>query len=411
MHIKEVIIDGFKSYANRTVISGWDREFNAITGLNGSGKSNILDAICFVLGISNLSHVRCNNLQELIYKKGQSRVTKASVTIVFDNSDKNGSPVSYEQYNEITVTRQIVVGGRNKYMINGRTAQLSRVKNLFHSVQLNVNNPHFLIMQGRITKVVNMKPPELLGMLEEAAGTRMYETKKNSAMKTIIKKQAKVDEINKVITEEITPQLDKYKKERANYLQWSANNTEIDRLTRYLIAYEYYQAMIMQQNGKEIESKCLEHKKELEYSIDDYKIELENVQQEVNKLKIQQEEFINQSYQNLLNNAEEQNKNVVRYQSMVQNKQNEINKLNDKIKKDVNQLKLSKLIDKKQEEIIDLKTDATNKMNEYNELTDEINAMKGQLLGFFIIIIIIIIIIITKRFISITINEYTTYDY
>ena len=51
MHIKEVIIDGFKSYANRTVISGFDPEFNAITGLNGSGKSNILDAICFVLGI------------------------------------------------------------------------------------------------------------------------------------------------------------------------------------------------------------------------------------------------------------------------------------------------------------------------------------------------------------------------
>lgn len=54
MHIKEIILDGFKSYANRTVISGWDQSFNAITGFNGSGKSNILDSICFVLGISNL---------------------------------------------------------------------------------------------------------------------------------------------------------------------------------------------------------------------------------------------------------------------------------------------------------------------------------------------------------------------
>ena len=57
MYIEELILDGFKSYATRTVISGWDREFNAITGLNGSGKSNILDAICFVLGITNLSQV------------------------------------------------------------------------------------------------------------------------------------------------------------------------------------------------------------------------------------------------------------------------------------------------------------------------------------------------------------------
>lgn len=57
MYIEEVILEGFKSYATRTVISNWDPQFNAITGLNGSGKSNILDAICFVLGIDNLRQV------------------------------------------------------------------------------------------------------------------------------------------------------------------------------------------------------------------------------------------------------------------------------------------------------------------------------------------------------------------
>lgn len=57
MYIKSIIIDGFKSYANRVEINGFDPQFNAITGLNGTGKSNILDSICFVLGISNLSHV------------------------------------------------------------------------------------------------------------------------------------------------------------------------------------------------------------------------------------------------------------------------------------------------------------------------------------------------------------------
>ena len=57
MFIKSIIIDGFKSYGSRTEINGFDPEFNAITGMNGTGKSNILDAICFVLGISNLSHV------------------------------------------------------------------------------------------------------------------------------------------------------------------------------------------------------------------------------------------------------------------------------------------------------------------------------------------------------------------
>lgn len=75
--------------------------------------------------------------------------------------DKSQSPYGYEQFDELTITKQIVVGGRNKYLINGTNATTTRVHDLFHSVQLNVNNPHFLIMQGRITKILNMKPPEV----------------------------------------------------------------------------------------------------------------------------------------------------------------------------------------------------------------------------------------------------------
>ncbi|XP_075111313.1 structural maintenance of chromosomes protein 2-1 isoform X2 [Nicotiana tabacum] len=242
MYIKEICLEGFKSYATRTVVSGFDPFFNAITGLNGSGKSNILDSICFVLGITNLQQVRASNLQELVYKQGQAGITKATVSVVFDNSDRSRSPLGYEDCTEITVTRQIVVGGRNKYLINGHLAQPSRVQNLFHSVQLNVNNPHFLIMQGRITKVLNMKPPEILSMLEEAAGTRMYETKKEAALKTLEKKQSKVDEIDKLLDQEILPALEKLRKERMQYMQWANGNAELDRLKRFCIAYEYVEA-------------------------------------------------------------------------------------------------------------------------------------------------------------------------
>ena len=161
MFVKEITIDGFKSYAQRQVVAGFDPQFNAITGLNGSGKSNILDSICFVLGIQNLqqvgarrapargcwrtgadarcwrwgrlrggaaaggrvlqppapppphihtqlctrhpdapcpaprtpAQVRANSLQELVYKQGQAGVTKATVSIVFDNTEKERGPV------------------------------------------------------------------------------------------------------------------------------------------------------------------------------------------------------------------------------------------------------------------------------------------------------------------------------
>lgn len=220
----------------------FDSHFNAITGLNGSGKSNILDSICFVLGITNLSQVRAGNLTELVYKQGQAGINKATVTIVFNNEDEANSPAGYESCKEISVTRQVLLGGKSKYLINGRVSVAKKVQDLFHSVQLNVNNPHFLIMQGRITKVLNMKPNEILGMVEEAAGTRMYETKRVAALSTIDKKQLKLDQINSVLCEEITPTLEKLRGEKQNYLKWSKNHADIERLERLVVAGEYYKA-------------------------------------------------------------------------------------------------------------------------------------------------------------------------
>lgn len=250
MHIKSIILDGFKSYGQRTEVNGFDREFNAITGLNGSGKSNILDSICFVLGITNLGQVRAGSLQDLVYKSGQAGITKASVTVKFDNSDKSSGPLGYEQYEEITVTRQTVVGGKNKYLINGTNVTNKRVMDMFCSVQLNVNNPHFLIMQGRITKVLNMKPPEILSMVEEAAGTRMYEGKKQAAYKTIEKKDAKLQELDEMIAQDVGPRLQKLKDDRSQYLEYQKVQREVDHLSRIFIAWKFQSA---QKSSKDLQ--------------------------------------------------------------------------------------------------------------------------------------------------------------
>ncbi|XP_030852161.1 structural maintenance of chromosomes protein 2-like [Strongylocentrotus purpuratus] len=286
MYIKEIIVDGFKSYAQRTEIKGFDPLFNAITGLNGSGKSNILDSICFLLGISNLSQVRAGSLQELVYKGGQAGVTKATVTIVFDNKDKKQSPVGYDSFDEFTVSRQVVIGGRNKYLINGSNANNSRVQDLFCSVQLNVNNPHFLIMQGRITKVLNMKPPEILSMIEEAAGTRMYENKKASAQKTIEKKDAKLKEIESVLNEEITPTLTRLNEERSSYLEYQKVLRELDHLTKLHVAYQFVSAEKLSKESEQELGKIAEATTAMRQrmkEIDDKLLELTNTIQALEK--------------------------------------------------------------------------------------------------------------------------------
>ncbi|CAD1781801.1 similar to Saccharomyces cerevisiae YFR031C SMC2 Subunit of the condensin complex [Maudiozyma barnettii] len=239
MKVEELIIDGFKSYATRTVISDWDPQFNAITGLNGSGKSNILDAICFVLGISSMSTVRASNLQDLIYKRGQAGVTKASVTIVFDNSDKTNSPIGFKDSPKISVTRQIVLGGTSKYLINGHRAPQQTILQLFQSVQLNINNPNFLIMQGKITKVLNMKPTEILSLIEEAAGTKMYEDRREKAERTMAKKEEKLQENRSLLVEEIGPKLEKLKQEKRMFLEFQTTQSDLEKISRIVRAFDY----------------------------------------------------------------------------------------------------------------------------------------------------------------------------
>ncbi|KAL7818855.1 RecF/RecN/SMC [Trichoderma aethiopicum] len=289
MRVIEVIIDGFKSYAVRTVISGWDESFNSITGLNGSGKSNILDAICFVLGITNMSTVRAQNLQDLIYKRGQAGVTKASVTIVFDNRDKKKSPIGFEEYATISVTRQIVLGGTSKYLINGHRAQQQTVQNLFQSVQLNINNPNFLIMQGRITKVLNMKPVEILAMIEEAAGTRMFEDRRDKALKTMAKKETKLQELSELLRDEIEPKLEKLRGEKRAFLDFQQTQNDLERLSRVVVAYDYTKCQEkLKQSAADLEAKK-QRQKNLESSVARLRNEISNLEEDANKVRAQRD--------------------------------------------------------------------------------------------------------------------------
>ncbi|WPG99560.1 putative nuclear condensin complex subunit Smc2 [Acrodontium crateriforme] len=286
MRITELIIDGFKSYAVRTVITSWDPTFNAITGLNGSGKSNILDAICFCLGIGRFELLRASGgVQDLIYKRGQAGVTKASVTLVFDNSDKPRSPIGFEDYATISVTRQIVLGGTSKYLVNGHRAQQQTVQNLFQSVQLNINNPNFLIMQGRITKVLNMKSTEILGMVEEAAGTRMFEDRREKALRTMTKKQAKVEEIESLLKEEIEPKLEKLRNEKRAFLEFQSAQSDLERLTKLVVAYDYIKSKSkLHQSGQDL-TKKKERASQIEANKDKLEREIGVLEEDMEKVR------------------------------------------------------------------------------------------------------------------------------
>ncbi|NXK91437.1 SMC2 protein, partial [Formicarius rufipectus] len=285
MYIKSIVLEGFKSYAQRTEVRDFDPLFNAITGFNGSGKSNILDSICFVLGISNLSQVRATTLQDLVYKSGQSGITKAVVSIKFDNTNKSQSPLGFEANDEIIVTRQVIVGDRSKYLINGVNVSNNRVQDLFCSIGLNVNNPHFLIMQGQITKVLNMKPPEILAMIEEAAGTRLYECKKRVVQKTIEKKESKLKNIQTVLKEEINPTLEKLRQERASYLEYQKLVRETEHLDRYCIAYNFFVAEEMKVSSVDVLKEMQSNVEKLQESMAEIELKVKELNENIAQME------------------------------------------------------------------------------------------------------------------------------
>ncbi|KAJ3690004.1 hypothetical protein LUZ61_019168 [Rhynchospora tenuis] len=383
MYIKEICLEGFKSYATRTVVAGFDPFFNAITGLNGSGKSNILDSICFVLGITNLSNVRVGSLQELVYKQGQAGITRATVSIVFDNNDQEGkpNPIGYDpkKYPEITVTRQLVVGPRSKYKINGHPAKPSQVQTLFHSVQLNVNNPHFLIMQGRITKVLNMKPPEILSMLEEAVGTRMYETNKISALKTLEKKQNKVDEINKLLDEEILPALEKLRKEKTQYVQWANGNQELDRLRRFCAAFEFVQAERARDSALSEVTKIKDKMKELDVSMEKLKEQINEKDKSIAKKTAQKEATMDRELKELSKNFDELEKSVVKEKSVMENHEELLNNertIAQKILKNIEETKTSIL--QKEADVTKVENKAADQKLKVDDLTKKLEELEKE---------------------------------
>lgn len=226
-------------------------------------------------------------MQDLIYKRGQSGITKASVTLVFNNSDPEQCPIGYADHPQITVTRQIVVGGKNKYLVNGHNATNKIVENLFQSVQLNVNNPHFLIMQGQITKVLNMKAPEILALIEETAGTRMFEDRRGKALSTMEKKDKKMEEIEGLRREIIEPKLATLRQERSEFMEFKRSEGEIDNLRKSLLAFDFFNKSgnhsNLQEEIKKLKSKQMENEAE-EVGI---KEESKNLERELNELKKQ----------------------------------------------------------------------------------------------------------------------------
>ncbi|XP_074642175.1 structural maintenance of chromosomes protein 3-like [Tubulanus polymorphus] len=216
MYIKQVIIQGFRSYRDQTVIEPFSSRHNVVVGRNGSGKSNFFYAIQFVLS-DEFSHLRPEQRQALLHEGTGPRVISAYVEIIFDNSD-NRIPIDKDE----VVLRRIIGSKKDQYFLDKKMVTKTDVMNLLESAGFSRSNPYYIVKQGKINQMATAPDSQRLKLLREVAGTRVYDERKEES-KNILKetegKREKIDDLLKYIEERLAT-LEEEKEELKEYQKW-----------------------------------------------------------------------------------------------------------------------------------------------------------------------------------------------
>ncbi len=181
MYLKTLELQGFKSFADKTVIE-LEKGISAIVGPNGSGKSNIVEAIKWVLGEQKVRNLRGHKMEDVIFNGTKKRkpLGMAEVSLILDNEDRT---IDLD-YTEVKVTRRLYRSGDGEYLINGKNCRLKDIQRLFADTGIG-NDGYSVIGQGRISQIVEAKPEERRAMVEETAGIVKYRERKKEALRKI----------------------------------------------------------------------------------------------------------------------------------------------------------------------------------------------------------------------------------
>lgn len=215
MYIKQIVIEGFKSYREQISTEPFSSKVNCVVGANGSGKSNFFHAIRFV--ISDLFHnLRAEERHALLHEGAGHQVLSAFVEIVFDNSD-NRIPVDKEEVR----LRRTIGHKKDEYFLDGKHITKTEVMNLLESAGFSRSNPYYVVQQGKIALLTLMKDSERLDLLKEIGGTRVYEERRRESLKIMQETGNKRRQIIQVVQylDERLRELDEEKEELRKYQQ------------------------------------------------------------------------------------------------------------------------------------------------------------------------------------------------
>lgn len=293
MKLEKIKLSGFKSFVDPTTIP-IKGNLISIVGPNGCGKSNIIDAVRWVMGESSARHLRGGSMTDVIFNgsSGRKPVSTASVELVFDNSEGKAGG-EFAQYSSIAIKRQVSRDGQSIYFFNGTKCRRKDITDLFLGTGLGARS-YAIIEQGTISRVVEAKPDELRVHIEEAAGVSKYKERRSETemrMRHSRENLARLDDVR----DEVEKQLNHLKKqaEKAEKYTGLKAQERLFKLELLAMRWRTYQHNEQQLDAKLQDAATMHNelfmtRKTLEQTLEQKRVQHKTEQQAIDK---QQEAF------------------------------------------------------------------------------------------------------------------------
>jgi chromosome segregation protein len=237
MRLSKIKLAGFKSFVDPTTIH-IPSNLVGVIGPNGCGKSNIIDAVRWVMGESSAKNLRGDSMTDVIFNgsHGRKPVGHASIELVFDNSDSTISG-QYASYSEISIRRQVSRDATSTYFLNNARCRRRDITDIFLGTGLGPRS-YSIIEQGTISRLIEAKPDDLRAFLEEAAGISKYKERRRETENRIKHTRENLDRLNDLL-EEIDKQLDKLKRQSRAAERYKELKAEERQVKAELLALRY----------------------------------------------------------------------------------------------------------------------------------------------------------------------------
>ena len=290
MKLKRLEISGFKSFCEKSRIE-FPQGISAIVGPNGCGKSNIVDALRWVMGEQSVKQLRGKSMEDVIFSgaNGKPPLNMAEVTLTVAN-DNGSAPEELREFTEIMLTRRLYRSGESAYFLNKRPCRLKDIHNLFLGSGVG-SKSYAVIQQGNIGAIIDAGPEERRYFIEEAAGTTRFKNRKNEALRKVDSTNQNLLRVSDIITE-IKRQMGGLKRQARKAERYKLQRQKVEELDIRLGLHQYADLTLQIDHTdrllKELQDAELGHSsqlKQLDAAVEDIKLKRWQKNQEISAQK------------------------------------------------------------------------------------------------------------------------------